>query len=111
MLSLLLSSSLSPLSLVLASLLLLLLASLLSLLPSLPSSFDSGSLPFASDAGFMVVETWGSHSVRGRVVDIEGRGGREEAVGARAGHSGWAMVVPSSVSHFSTLARNVRMLV
>ena len=126
-LSLLLSSSLSPLSLLLASLLLLLLAlslllllalslllllaTSLSLLPSLPSSFDSGSLSFASDAGSAVIETWGSLSVRGRVVDIEGRGGREEAVGARAGRSGGAMVVPSSVSRFSTLAQNVRMLV
>ena len=100
--SLLLASSLSPLSLLLASLLL--------LLPSLPSSFDSRSLSLASDAGSAVVETSGSRSVRGCVLDIEGRGGREDAVGARAGRSGGAMVVPSSVSRFSTLGQNVSML-
>ena len=102
-LSLLLASSLSPLSLLLAS------SSLL--LPSLPSSFDSRSLSLASDAGSAVVETSGSRSVRGRVLDIEGWGGREDAVGARAGRSGGAMVVPSSVSRFSTLGQNVSMLV
>ena len=74
---LLLSSSLSPL--------LLLLALLLLLLPSLPLSFDLGLLSFASDAGSAVVETWGSHSVWGCVLDIEGRGGREEAVGTQEG--------------------------
>ena len=96
------SLSLLPLSL--------LLASSLSLLPSLPSLFDLGSLSLASDAGSMVVETSGSRSVRGHMLNIEGQGGREDAVGARVGCSGGAMVVPSSVSHFSTLKQNVSML-
>lgn len=40
--------------------------------------------------GLGVVETSGLHSVQGRVLGIEGQGGREEAVGACAGCLGGA---------------------